>query len=319
MEKKYLLLVGCGNLGSRHLQGIVKISTPLDISVVEPNQNAIQIAKERLNKISHNDHTITWFNDVDDVKQNSDLTIISTNSSGRSALIRQLLKKEHSRFLIEKIVCQSNKEYTSLIDEMKIHNAKGWVDTSRRYFSFYKTIKEHFSKINSIHLSVKCGNIGLGTNAIHFLDLFLWFANTTDIILTSDLNDKILSNKRGKNFVEFAGTIKGKTNSGSTITISSSLENDLPIVVDIMANDKKITIDETNQNIIECKNLPEILFKWEYQSDLTTKIVNDLLANDKCSLPLLSDSFTLHTELFRIFNNHIYKILDKEPLLCPIT
>ena len=319
MQKKHVLLVGCGNLGSRHLQGIAKISTPLEISIVEPNQNAIKIAKERLNEIPEHNHTISWFSDIASVFQSSDLVIVSTNSTGRSTLIKQLLQNNHSRFLIEKIVCQSKEEYESLLIEMKSHNAKGWVDTSKRYFPFYKLNKEYFSETNPINFSVKTGNIGLGTNAIHFLDLFLWFTNSTHITLTENLHNEILPNKRGKNFVEFAGTITGITDSNSTINISCSLQDNLPTIVSIVGNNKKLTIDETNQKVIECENLPKIPFNWIFQSDLTTTIVNDILCNDDCHLPDVSDLFILHNELFRIFNNHINKILNKQSTLCPIT
>jgi predicted dehydrogenase len=319
MQKKHILLVGCGSLGSRHLQGIVKIHSPLEISVVEPNQNSINIAKERLNEVPKHSHTISWYNDISNISQPSDLVIVATNSSGRSELIQQLLKNNNSRFLIEKIVCQSNEEYKSLINEMNIHNAKGWVDTSRRYFSFYQSIKKYFSTSNSTKITIKSGNIGLGTNAIHFLDLFLWFVNSTNIELTENLHNEILQNKRGANFVEFAGTIYGKTDSKSSISISCSLSEDLPTIMNIESDDKKLTIDETNQKVIECTNLPKIPFKWEFQSDLTTIIVNSILKNDDCELPSISDSFVLHNELFRIFNNHINKIQNKQLTLCPIT
>jgi predicted dehydrogenase len=318
MQKKHILLVGCGSLGSRHLQGIAKIPSPLKISVIEPNQNNVQIAKERLKQISSHNHTISWFSNSDDIPQ-SDLVIVATTSFGRSSLIKKLLKNNHSRFLIEKIVCQSKEEYESLLVEMETHHSKGWVNTSRRYFPFYKTMKEYFSDTNSIHFSVKSGNIGLGTNAIHFIDLFLWFVNTTNIMLTENLHNDILPNKRGKDFVEFAGTITGKTDLNSTISISSTLHGDLPIIVDIQENEKKLTIDETNQHILECHNLPKIPFHRIYQSDLTPNIVSDILKKDQCYLPTLSDSFVLHSELFRIFNNHIQKILNKQSPLCPIT
>ena len=319
MQKKHVLLVGCGNLGSRHLQGIAKISTPLEISIVEPNQNSINIAKERLNDIQKHNHIVSWYNDISSISKSTNLVIVSINSIGRSALIKQLLKNNHSRFLIEKIVCQSKEEYKSLIKEMNLHNAKGWVDTSRRYFSFYQSIKKCFSTLNSIQISITAGNIGLGTNAIHFLDLFLWFVNSTNIELTENLHNEILQNKRGSNFVEFAGTINGKYDSKSSVSISCSLSENLPTIIEIESNDKKLTIDETNQKIIECINLPKIPFKWEFQSDLTTNIVNDILENDDCKLPSISDSFILHDELFQIFNNHINKIQNKQLTLCPIT
>ena len=55
MEKnKKIILVGCGNVGSRHLQAIVKLRYPISIEIIEPNLKAQTIAKSRLNEIKYN-------------------------------------------------------------------------------------------------------------------------------------------------------------------------------------------------------------------------------------------------------------------------
>ena len=50
---KRILLIGSGELGSRFLQAIVKIGNGIIIDIVEPNDSAIEIAKNRILDINN--------------------------------------------------------------------------------------------------------------------------------------------------------------------------------------------------------------------------------------------------------------------------
>jgi hypothetical protein len=222
---------------------------------------------------------------------------------------------------VEKIVCQSTDEYNILLNEMNRYNAKGWVDTSKRYYPFYRQMKNYFKDSSKIYLSVTSGNIGLGTNAIHFIDLFSWLLGRTKIKLNGDyLYKEVFPNKRGSDYVEFAGTIIG-TSDDSLLIISSLTFENYPTTVDISGNGKRVLIDETNEKVYLLDNITKMNddFKMIYQSNLTNKIVEDIFLTDNCLLPSLSESLSAHSELFRIFNDHIKKVQNKDPKLCPIT
>lgn len=49
-----IVLIGAGQLGSRHLQGLKKIYTAVNIDVVDPNIDSISIAKERYEQVDNN-------------------------------------------------------------------------------------------------------------------------------------------------------------------------------------------------------------------------------------------------------------------------
>ena len=113
------------------------------------------------------------------------------------------------KFILNKTQ-EESKLYLRLLDEMNQLNAVGWVNTNRRYFPIYQKIKNSLSTEN-LQIIVKAENKGLGSNAIHFIDLFQWFIENSKIQLNGDfLDDKIFPNKRGKDLVEFAGKISGK-------------------------------------------------------------------------------------------------------------
>jgi len=51
---KKVILIGCGNIGSRHLQALVKLPYEIDIQIVDPNENSQKLAKSRLNETEKN-------------------------------------------------------------------------------------------------------------------------------------------------------------------------------------------------------------------------------------------------------------------------
>ncbi len=318
------MLIGCGNIGSRHLQSLIMLPFKIKIQIVEPNNNAQLLAKERLEELqcdlSHCD--IIWYESITQIQNTSDLIIIATPSPGRSKLINQLLNLGHRRFLIEKIVCQSVSEYDVLLSTMKKFNAKGWVNTNRRYFNSYRKIKEFF-KNNKLNLTVTGANPRLGTTAIHYIDLFCWIAEDYDIKLNGAfLLNELFSNKRGIHLKEFAGTILGSLNNNSTLNITFHTNSTVPSVLTLVDSDNNnIIIDETNEKITCSMNQlrDHLEFKFQHTSDLTKIIVQDILNQDGCMLPTLDDLYRPHCELFKIFNNHIKNMTGEDVILCPIT
>lgn len=320
---KKIILIGCGNIGSRHLQALVKLPHNLCIEIVEPNMKAQLLAKSRLEEIkSKTKQELIWHKSISELKNKSDLIIIATNAEKRVELIEKILKQGHKRFLVEKIVCQSSKEYEKLLFLMKKFNAKGWVNINRRYFKSYQKISKNFKNSKYIYMAVFSEGSVLGTNAIHYLDLFCWLTKENQIKLDGEfLSKKLLRNKRSKKFVEFSGNINGFTKNGSCLSLKFSECGDESHQIKIYDGEKFTNINELKEEAysVNRNGIKYFKFKFEHVSSLTTKIVNDILTSDDCLLSSLQDSYQIHKELFRIFNQHLKKILKKNMRLCPIT
>jgi hypothetical protein len=322
--KKNVAIIGCGIIGSRHLQALVKTNFPLNIHVVEKHSKSKNTAISLLKEISYNkkNHKIFWHQSLTKFKEECDLVIISTRSPNRVKIISKLLQKGYKKFLIEKIVCQSTTEYKLLMKEMKKFSALAWINTPRRYFQSYQKIKNYIQHAKFLHLSVFCENVGLGTNSIHYIDLFSWLIDDYSLKLKGDfLLPKVFPSKRGKDFKEFFGTINGSnfsnTHSLQITSLPSSRDN---MYVIISTDLGQYVIDELNQKMVfmNVKSLKS-KFLFEYTSSITTKIVSDIFDKNSCLLPTLPNSFIAHTEIFKIFNNHIKKQLKRDVSLCPIT
>jgi hypothetical protein len=320
-----ICLVGCGNVGSRHLQAIAKLPFEVEIDIVEPNLESMLLGKKRLEEIDYNNetHKFSWYKNIEELQGNSELTIIATTVVGRVDLLLNLAERGHRRFLVEKIVCQSDNDYERLMKKINEFNVKGWVNTNRRYFESYKKLKEYFKESKNIHFSVTTSNLSaLATSSIHFIDLFSYFVGDYNINLNGEfLLNEIFPNKRGNNFVEFAGTIIGSIKNGSTFSMTSLPATKLPTIINIIGNDKHIMINETNEELLDLINPENNNFDYRYEnvSGLTDKIIQDILENDTCDLTTLEDSQILHKEIFKIFNSHIKKMTNKEMEFCPIT
>ena len=326
MTVKKIILVGCGNIGSRHLQAIAKLSCGIQVNIVEPNANAQTLAKSRLNEITYDitNHEFFWHKSISELKDVGDLVIVTTHAVGRVDLMLDLINKGNTRFLIEKLVCQSVNEYKILLEKMEKHDAKGWVNTNYRYFEGYKKIKKLLEGQEIINLSVFThSKNGLATNSIHFIDLFAWLAEDKKIKLDGKfLSDKLVQNKRGESFAEFSGTITGATKNGSFVSMSFLPDLDESVIVNISAgNGIHLIVDETNGEVLSYGDIgnSNLEFKFEFVSSTTTSAVNDIFAQDDCLLPSLTELFDIHSEIFRIFTEHLNKSSDENIKLCPIT
>jgi len=324
--KKRIILVGCGNIGSRHLQAIAKLSYEIKVDIVEPNEDAQNLAKSRLDEISFNkkDHKFFWHKSINELTDTGDITIVTTHSVGRTDLILKLLEKGNKRFLIEKMVCQSVNEYNHLLEQMQKYEAKGWVNTNYRYFKGYQNIKNILNNQNIINLSVFTNSKnGMATNSIHFLDLFSWFVGDSKIKLNGELlSNEILENKRGKDFVEFSGIVSGSTKNGNFFSMTFKPEIDKSVIVNISSgNQTHLIVDETNGKITPYgkTEIPDLKFEFEFVSDTTTRVVDDIFTNDSCLLPSLVELFQIHSEVFRVFNTHLNKFSNNDIEICPIT
>jgi len=318
---KNIVLVGCGNIGSRHIQALTKLPFKIKLHLVEPSLESKNLTKSRLEEMDiDNIDELEWYNSTEESIPKSDLVIIATQSVGRADLIQNLLEKGHSRFLIEKIVCQSTEEYKLLNSKFQEFDAKGWINTNRRYVESYHQLK-NLIKNEPFYMYVIAGNVGLGSNAYHFIDLFSWFSNDQNISLNGDfLDSKTISNKRGKNLLEFSGKLICKNNM-SSLMISFLSSIDTPVVLGFINNENHILINETEKKVISIHGnlLLSDNFEMINVSSSTTQIVNSILTEDKCQLPRLNFGFNAHSELFDVFNKHILLYDGNESKICPIS
>ena len=313
-------IIGAGQLGSRYLQGMASCKLPLDIIVIDPNQESLKKAQDRWNEvvIVNNIHSLEFIKSHKVLNnKNIDLVIVSTNATGRADLIADLSNQmEIHYWVIEKVLAQSIDELNLISD--KLQNYQGvWVNTPRRMIKWYQEIITSTPNRSPITCAVNGKDWGLACNAIHFLDLVAWWSGEKIVSIQTDQLDPKWHKAKRDGYWEIFGSLSALYTNGSSLTLNSSLE-DIGYQVSIETEGIKWDIQELNGIAIRSDG-KEFPGKLEHQSEITGRLIELILNTGSCELPDLETSIALHIKLLSaLLYDWNLKMSDKRIKL-PIT
>lgn len=320
------LIVGAGQLGSRHLQGMLRNNQhSQSIYVIDPSEESLNVSKSRAAEIDHN-HQVFFQQDWKNIPAELDVVIVATNANVREQVVNQLLMQCTVKYLIlEKVLFTDLSAYQRISDLLKFHRVKTWVNHPRRMFTSYRKLKgllgENFTGI----FQVTGGNWGLGCNGLHFVDLFEFLTDSKAINLDADWVDRELLESKRKGFVEFTGTIKGTLTNGSVIQISSLKGEPSAGTITIFDNDNRFIIQESGTSAIYQMKKTEgfkqdaMPFAMEFQSTLTTSLISDLLSSGTCNLPAYPEAKQTHELFIKALLKPYNKLQNSDNYILPIT
>ena len=77
-----MFIIGAGQLGSRHLQGLSIISQDVEIIVIDPNSDVLELAQKRYEEMPSNSHvrSVNYHQNIPELDGEVDLAIIATNA-----------------------------------------------------------------------------------------------------------------------------------------------------------------------------------------------------------------------------------------------
>ena len=83
------MVVGCGGIGSRHLQALKKITIPIQIWAIDPNENSLNNTKKLLDEIPTNQNVefIKFEKNLQDDNKNIDIKISKNLEKSFSKLV----------------------------------------------------------------------------------------------------------------------------------------------------------------------------------------------------------------------------------------
>ncbi|MDP2420235.1 Gfo/Idh/MocA family oxidoreductase [Sediminibacterium sp.] len=322
---KTILIIGAGQLGSRHLQGLAKFKGQLDIYVVDPALDSLKTAQVREEEIIHEHrviYTLTW----DLLPSSFDVVIVATSANIRERIIFELLRNYKVGFLIlEKVLFQELASYRNVSDLFVEKNVRAYVNHPRRMFESYKNLGLLLDTNDKTVFSVVGGSWGLACNALHFLDLFVYLSGKKLKDINTDSLDELIQESSRKGFVEFTGTLSGQLEDGSFFSITSLNGASTPISVSLFNNEQRFLIQEGGLSQIYmllkkdnfvCKNES---FKVQYQSELTTNILIEIFENNHCSLPTYEEARHSHEIFLKAMLKKYNTITGFNCTILPIT
>ena len=129
-----IAIIGAGQLGSRHLQGIVKSSNELRVYVIDPNENSLILAKKRYQEVCKSKtNIVSYHQQINALPKKIDIAIIATTSDIRRVIIENLLERVQVNYIIlEKVVFQSVKDFKDIMELISIKKTQAWVNCARR-------------------------------------------------------------------------------------------------------------------------------------------------------------------------------------------
>lgn len=325
---KKLLLVGCGELGSRHLQAMAQLSDVEEIHVIDPREESLALGRARLKELGdqlNKNIRFFWYRGPEKDAAGGELCIVATQAKGRCALIKEIADQlGYSRFLIEKIVAQSVPEYADLLKFCAQKNLIVWVNCKTRAYGIHQYIRAKLDLTEPIIFTRVAGAYGLATNGIHTADLFNFYDGCGSIqgVLTR-VDNMVQVTKRGQ--YDLNGALYGKTEKESDLVILFSHKHENPDIISIVSPRGRFIVDHSQKWAQE--SLPEAHWQWRQiainedwmVSSMTKVFAEDILMHGRCALPTLMECFPAHEFILNQLLPHFNRLLNTQNEFCPVT
>lgn len=314
-----VVVVGAGQLGSRYIQGLRKVILPLSISVVDPSVSSLDKARalwdDALEDVLH--HKIRWFSDLSSLPSKIDVAIISTTAKHRCEIV-EAIASEHlvQYWVLEKVLAQSTQQLERMRDSLEPSEGS-WVNTPRRLMSWHQMLKAEFSSSFPIHFNRKGSDWGLACNSIHFIDLIAWW--TGESVKSIDVSGLEKNWHHGKRlgYYEIFGSLAVEFSSGSTLLLNACADS-VDSGIDVFSNQKNWNIDEAKGHAISSCG-QEIFGRLELQSEMTERLITQILTTGTCELPTYTVSLPMHMLLVDQLLYHWNEVNNLTDSILPIT
>lgn len=313
-----IAIVGVGALGRRHLQSMLELSDEYRIYAVE-------VIEETLNNLKKEfDDRVIFCSEIRELPKEIEVVVIATSSNVRRMVFEQIVSHSKVKSIIfEKVLFQRAEDYEIVNNILREQNIKAWVNCARREWPSYQALKDKLSDNRKMAISITGGDWGLACNGIHMLDLIQYLSCCQDCVIDNvRLLDGVVPSKR-KGFYEVHGSINGNCGRCEDFQIICINESTLPLQISITTESARYVISEEKQMIQIASensgwNWENEKFPIKFQSQLTKKVIEEIVMEGKCELPEYNESMELHLKFIEPLMIHFAK-RNMEVGLCPIT
>lgn len=324
LELKTNLIIGAGQLGSRHLQGLLKAKITQSVYILDPSKESLAIAKQRAHELCHT-ASLFFCDNWSQLPASFDLVIVATGANVRAAVTEQLITNYRVKFLIlEKVLFQDIQSYDKIESLIKQADLKVWVNHPRRMFVHYKAIGKKMKEDEQAIYTAAGGNWGLACNALHLIDLFAFLSKSAVDKIDFSWVDPLIHQSKRPGYIEFTGTIKGTFKNGSKFLVTSFDGDPSELTVAITTTTKRWLVQEGAARVIALKK--ENAFKEElsvavneFQSSLTATLATQLFESLSCELPTYAEAKNSHVPFLKEAISYYNMLTGQNSDTCPIT
>lgn len=330
---KRILIVGCGELGSRHLQAVARMESVSEVEVVDPSSDSLALGQKRLQEVENRNTQIEtrWLRSLAEASHGGDACILAVCADTRLPLFEEtLLRLGYKKFILEKVVAQKVADYKRMLHLEEENGASAWVNSLWRTYENHRHIKSRLIQGEPFSVSVTGGNRGLATIGIHAADLFSFYEGGNEIQRVSASVEPVLMRTKRKNHFDFSGTLQGRTSSGGRFFLSflpegEELNNGAPLQIVLHTPIYRAVVDDIEGSFWE--SIREKGWRWEkvdYQKDInvsstTRTFLNNIFERGQCALPTLKESFPAHRFILESLLPEFQKQIGRDSTHCPVT
>ncbi len=320
----HIALIGAGQLGTRHLQGLSRMSASAKVYIVDPNEASLEQAQKGFAEMhSTAGVTATFHKSIAELPKELDLVIIATSSRPRAQITRELLATMAPRYILfEKFLFPEINDYKPINTLLQQRGIKAWVNCARRAQSIYKQLPSMLTSGSPVHFEVNGGNWGLGCNSIHFIDIFSCLVGETAVSIDLSKLDRQLYRSKRDGYIEFGGTLSGSTPNGHSITLTSDMMGNEPPVVRIRQTEQEFTLFESGKLMEHRKSgepATQTPISFLFQSELTGITADLILQKGECDLTPFDASSKLHMQFLEPAIALYNDLSGEKGTFCPIT
>lgn len=321
-----VIIIGAGNLGSRHAQSVVGCDHPVHLSLVDPSQASLARAKEILSATAHAQLVgVDYHTDFSDISDSYDVAVIATSSKVRKDAFFSLIERTKIRFCIfEKVLFPELNAYDQVHKALKELHISAWVNCPMRMYPGWQTILEQLHGYKGEYRLQTVGGLwGMACNTIHYIDMLSLLTDDKDTFTfnTAGISGVIPSKRTG--YIDFVGTLLIQSEHCMASIVSSEHTTALP-ALDLYTDIAHYHIEEYAHAAF--RSTEESGWKFEpqefpifYQSQLTASVVASLMDTGDCVLTPYERSAALHKPYLTAFLQSYQTITGKDESLCPIT
>lgn len=295
-----IAVVGVGGIGRRHLEALAKARNNLRIFVIDPNSNSLAFAQYHASTVFKTLAAMTFHNNAEALPEELDLAIIATTADVRRRALETLLSRSRPRYLVlEKPLFQEIGDYEAVAKRLDAGGVTAWVNCPRRMWPQYVQLRDQLAGSLDLTMHVVTGpGTGLGSNAIHMIDLLAFLSRDSEIeVDASRLHAYQGPTKR--NSVEFTGTLIVTTRTGATLFYTAFSQGSNPLRLSVEAPGFRLLFEEFAYEAQRSDAAGG--WKWQtnnagpiFQSSLTNLVADQLIEQGICGLTPYSESAALH-------------------------
>lgn len=300
------LIVGAGQLGSRHAQAIARLPGARSITFVDPNPESLATAAERVKQVSELIEVRTLLELIDPIGDVF-LAVIATSSMARPDAIEATRKFSTPRnLLLEKLLAPNSKGLARISHELQGFKVPTFVNCPMPFFDHYLELEgilntPHFDSPREYN--VQSNSVGLVTNSIHYLDHFWRISRKSAVAKVEFDSESMLADSKRAGYSELLGAMSARTVAGDKLHVQFLPDGGTPsLKIEIKAAEIRHLFDEIGgvwETWLGGKLVSRKGIETPNQSMLTNTSVEKLLIGRPPHWSPLEESMELHSHLLR--------------------